>query len=207
MKAFVVNETNQHLLVQINKPSLRYLNEFVGLKCAGDLLDRGLFPNVKEITESMAAYHAVRKYLWKQGYHPSSDKVSVVCVGDGHTPRTAALFAMRSKWQCYSIDPVLRPREWDIRNLFTEAKKVEDTTLVLHEYDKVIVVAVHSHANLSTAWRRIKPGCPVIAIPCCIPQNLIVEVSPDVGAEKILPSFEYEDYGILSPKRTVKVWL
>jgi hypothetical protein len=33
--------------------------------------------------------------------------VVVVVVGDGRTPRTAALFAMRTKWQIISIDPAL----------------------------------------------------------------------------------------------------
>src|SRR6185295_14541542 len=41
----------------------RHINEFFRLDCAPDLLRLRLFPNSKEITESMAAYHAVRWQL------------------------------------------------------------------------------------------------------------------------------------------------
>lgn len=40
----------------------RYLDEFVRCRCAPDLLARKLFPNAKEVTESFAAYAAVRKH-------------------------------------------------------------------------------------------------------------------------------------------------
>src|SRR5579872_7431860 len=51
-----------------NNPALRYLNEFTKLKCAPDLLAWGLFPNAKEITESLGAYNAIRKHIrWDLG--------------------------------------------------------------------------------------------------------------------------------------------
>ncbi|EEY62651.1 uncharacterized protein PITG_14429 [Phytophthora infestans T30-4] len=93
--------------------SLRYLNEFVGkLHCAPALLQHGLFPDAKEVTESMALFNAVRRYI-----EPKSEEESlkingkhdgIVVVGDGNTPRTAAMFAFRMRgWKCYSVDPAM----------------------------------------------------------------------------------------------------
>ncbi len=43
-----INENNNSFGITINKPSLRYLNEFVRLKCGPDLLLSRFFPNAKE---------------------------------------------------------------------------------------------------------------------------------------------------------------
>ncbi|HUS51341.1 MAG TPA: hypothetical protein VMZ91_14325, partial [Candidatus Paceibacterota bacterium] len=64
-------ETNSEVILQIKKPSLRYLNEFTRLKCGSDLLRSKVFPNAKEITESMGAYNALRTHL--QGDFPLGD--------------------------------------------------------------------------------------------------------------------------------------
>jgi hypothetical protein len=39
---------------------------------------------------------------------PSDPSVLVLAVGDGLTPRTAALFAFRTRWRAISIDPLMR---------------------------------------------------------------------------------------------------
>ena len=70
------------------------------------------FPNVKELTESMAVYHHTNSYiLSKQEKQESSGVLedAILCVGDGSTPRSAAIFALyHPEWQCYSIDPQLQ---------------------------------------------------------------------------------------------------
>ena len=73
-------------------PLFRYINELVGCSCSPDLLALKIFPNAKELTESAAAYNAVRHRL-KQ-YDLKDPTVSVVCVGDGCTPRTASMFCV-----------------------------------------------------------------------------------------------------------------
>lgn len=70
------------------------------------------FPNVKEITESMAAYAHTSKHILSR-FHDSPAqgdvKDAILCVGDGSTPRSAALFALFfPNWECYSIDPQLQ---------------------------------------------------------------------------------------------------
>ena len=60
----------------------------------------------------MAAYaHAARNILAVMHDDPPKDarKDVILCVGDGSTPRSAALFALcYPDWECYSIDPQLQ---------------------------------------------------------------------------------------------------
>jgi hypothetical protein len=71
------------------------MDELVRLGCAPELLSMKLFPDSKEITESMAMFNAVRQL---EGFEQEGEEVDgIVCVGDGMSPRTAALFAFRTK--------------------------------------------------------------------------------------------------------------
>lgn len=190
-------DIEQKITVTFKRPSMLYLNEFLRLKCAPDLISWGVYPNVKEISESSAAYEAVRKELGEEKL--KDPKVIVYCVGDGRTPRTAAMFAVRSNWHCISVDPNLKRKELfetKIRRLRVWPYKIEDLKEGwgrLNDYTRV-VVAVHSHAKLDDC-ARCQPHL-VVAIPCCIPQTY-------EGRE---PDKVYSDWGILSPERTVKVW-
>ena len=85
--------------------STRFIDTFLRWECGRYLLGLGLFPNVQEITESMACLEAIREHLHFVSL--SDPDVCIVVVGDGRTPRTAALMAMRTKWQVVSIDPAL----------------------------------------------------------------------------------------------------
>lgn len=92
-----------------NRISLCYLNDFVAdLRCASDLLDMKLYPDAKEVSESMGLYNATFFSLLKK-IDDVQDVDGIVVVGDGATPRTAAMFALRNaKWSVYSIDPMMR---------------------------------------------------------------------------------------------------
>ncbi|CAF3435354.1 unnamed protein product, partial [Rotaria sp. Silwood2] len=84
-----------------NEPSsidyhLEYLDEFLQLRCASDLISMGLFPNAKEITETFAIWSALRRYIFPQLSTSTTssidnDRNAIIVVGDGMTPRTAAL--------------------------------------------------------------------------------------------------------------------
>ena len=189
-------ETELQVSLSIKKPSMRYLDEFVKLKCAPDLLASGVFPNAKEITESLTCYNAARQHLRKE--FPLNDKdIRCFVVGDGNTPRTGAIFAMRTAWRVISIDPRLKPdKEYNIDRLNVYAVRVEDLCgMPPIGEGKVVLVACHSHAN----WEQmLKPFSSVtklaiIALPCCEP----------VGKD---PDVEYADWGCWSPCRTVKIW-
>ena len=115
------------LNVLVKYPSLRYINEFIKLKCAADLLELGIFPNAKEITESFAAWNAVRRHLWKRGFSPDKN-LNCYVIGDGTTPRTAALVAFISNFYVFSIDPNSRWKERyrSIKRLTICRCKIED---------------------------------------------------------------------------------
>ena len=196
MTSTPLSEAINNTLFAYNSGQQRYLNEFIKLnKSAADMLHLGLFPNAKEITESYSAFNAVKTKL-KQ-YELGDPGVTVVSVGDGRTPRTAALFAFRTKWQCVSVDPLLSKEKipyWEsnIQRLKCYPNKVEDLDLM---YNKLIIVMVHSHANLRNTLDHIRsPVRSVVGIPCCVAYK-----------HEIRPK-EFRDAGILSTKNLVKVW-
>ena len=174
---------------------LKYLNDLMACKCFPDLLEEGIFPNAKELTESMAVFHFCRWHLADR--FPLGDKsVTLFSVGDGRTPRTAALFAYRTAWTCYSIDPNLNTqRSYRARRLVLVKKKIEDFKI---DVERAVIVAVHSHAPLDVAVEHINARDKVvIAIPCCVPQEI-----PGYP-----PDLEYVDHAIWSEKNLVRVWL
>lgn len=158
-----------------------------------------LFPNAKEITETFACYKAVRSLEgWVRVDNP---EIVLVSVGDGGTPRTAATFAYRSRWRCYSVDPALgkKTRWGTIDRLTCVPRPIEDWDA---EGQKgvfgVVVVAVHSHASLEAAVKlamTMSTRVAVVALPCCVKQELWKD-----------PDEIYDDWGIWSPERTVKIW-
>jgi hypothetical protein len=189
------------LLVEYNKHSLSYITEFIRLECAPDLMSHHLYPNAKEITESMGAFNAWRSELSGQ-YKPDNADVLCFVIGDGNTPRTAALFAYRTKWTVFSIDPILKSEEWDIKRLVCRSETIE--SLIKKERDgmiwcgtrPVLIVCVHSHAPMEICVTGIATSAnkAMIAIPCCVPYDYI-------KADK-----EYVDHRIISNKNLVKIW-
>ena len=97
----------------------RYVTELLKLACAPELVRLRLFPDAKELTESFAANNAARSFLWSKNaagrarVDPADAAVTCVAVGDGNTPRTAALFAFLTRWHCVAVDPeMVEWREW-----------------------------------------------------------------------------------------------
>ncbi|KAF4043364.1 hypothetical protein GN244_ATG04406 [Phytophthora infestans] len=193
--------------------SLRYLNEFVGkLHCAPALLQHGLFPDAKEVTESMALFNAVRRYI-----EPKSEEESlkingkhdgIVVVGDGNTPRTAAMFAFRMRgWKCYSVDPAMekgtseRSKGWaDVSNLVTVRNKIENIRITLR---RAIVVLVHAHVTLDQALSAVQAEqvCGVVTLPCC---NWYGQQEMLFGRR---PDLVYDDFSVLSDHREIRLWV
>lgn len=187
----------------------KHVADFFRLKCAPDLLALKVFPNVKEITASMGAFRAM-DWLLKEacGLDLGNPNIALVSVGDGATPRTAALFAFRTGWMCWSIDPHARQNvAWDMkmRRLLVIGKRVED----LGRFDlavemerlglrceQVVIVLVHSHARMGDVLAHVvAPRRHVISIPCCVPHEIPNRFY-----------FGYADKDVWSPKNTVKVW-
>jgi len=174
------------------KKITRHMRKFMAFNCAPDILLRKIFPNGKEITESMGAFEGVRKHIIRSDDLLRNENITLVSVGDGNTPRTAALFAFLTKWNCISIDPNMKDEDWEIDRLTTYKNKVEELDLF---FDDVIIVGVHSHAKMSATLEHIKgKRRSLLAIPCCVSYN-------DFEAD-----MEYRDAGIWSPRNLVKIW-
>lgn len=178
-------------------PARRYTDELLRLKCAPDLLALGIFPDSKEVAESFSAYHAVQHHL--QRFSMQDPGVTLVAVGDGCVPRTAATFAFRTAWTCHSIDPRMRPFRASVARvdrLHGYAKRAEEVRL--EAADRAVIVAVHSHASFWAALDTVPDAHEVamVVIPCCEPHAL----APG-GFDHA-----YDDDGIPSPDRTVYVY-
>jgi hypothetical protein len=180
----------------------RYIGELLACKCTPDLLRMNVFPNAKEWTESFGAYAAVREHLWKHGFDPADSTVRLIAVGDGNSPRTGATFAMRTAWQCTSVDPRLRKISWPIKRLGCRRSLIQDYPL-LPDAHPLLFVCVHSHATLEQTLQAVHAQhtgqVAVVAIPCCVPQD---EMPPGGRAADIA----YPDPGIWSPERIVRIW-
>ena len=143
----------------------------------------------------MKLNHAHHTGSLSGGGHCVKGIITIYCIGDGHTPRTAATFAHLTNWQTFSIDPVLREKKWDIRRLQALPIRIEDFRV--HQLvGAAVICLVHSHADLSTCLKNIV--CPVrsvISIPCCVATK----------TERI-PDIEYMDDNIWSKKNKVQIW-
>jgi len=171
----------------------RYAEQMIGLSSWPLIHD--LFPNFKEVTESFTVFQAVRDHLSDISLQDPS--VTVIAVGDGSTPRTAATFATRSKWRAVSIDPQLRRftrAMQKIQRLACDPRRVEETLTIC---ETAILVAVHSHAKLPASIASVRAKrLAVVALPCCV----------DLSIPGLAPDLQYDDYGCISPDRTVKIW-
>ena len=101
--------------------NLRFVDTFLRWECGKHLLGLGLFPDAKEISESVACLQTILEQ--STTFQSSHSETLAVCIGDGRTPRTAALLAMRTRWDCISIDPALDGLEQDNGTAF--ATRVE----------------------------------------------------------------------------------
>ncbi|MES1906898.1 MAG: hypothetical protein MHM6MM_000125 [Cercozoa sp. M6MM] len=184
----------------------------------------GLFPNAKEISETTAAIFAASTHL-KSIVKLNSRNTTGISVGDGVAPRTSAFAAYRTKWRRQiSIDPILRPEDapWrSIRGLHCMPKKVEEVEIPLvlplkeeslenGTWDEHIVIfLVHAHVTPEMAVAALQlpedytdrrlPTVSIIQVACCdwIYYDRCFMQAPDV---------EYDDGGIASVARRVRVW-
>lgn len=139
----------------------------------------------KEISESWAVCQAALRWGRDAGRRRDDTSVRVLSVGDGTTPRTAALLAAQVGWSVTAVDPLLRVSMARVRCLPERVEEHSET------YD--LVLATHSHAGVDATRARVRPGGTLVVLPCCVPW-------PDAPRQ----SREVVDY-CLSPDRTLVV--
>lgn len=173
-------ETNSSYTIKVTKPSLRYIDFFLKLNCATELVSTGFYPNGKEISETQGAFEAVRHKL-KLDYKDSS--VAVVVVGDGYNPRTGYYIACMTKWTIFSVDPAMQRDKNDIlekikkrENIFIYPQTIEKCTLNVENFNTVVLLFVHSHASLKASIQALiiseKTSLHAVSMPCCFDDDL-----------------------------------
>ena len=180
----------------------RYTDELLSLASAPTLLELRLFPNAKELTESFSIFNAARAHLTDKefGFDFSDPAVTVIAVGDGYTPRTAALFGFRTKWRCVSVDPLMTtPSEWAKVQRLVHRARFQD----VHDEAASRVIVSSSPCPTRTSVlqciRRVRWRSAIAAV--VIPRHNYA-ISAATGP----PMFEEEDEGAVSPHRLVRIW-
>ncbi|KAL9189825.1 hypothetical protein ACHAXT_009500 [Thalassiosira profunda] len=198
-----------------------YLDKLFAMECFSDIVALRAFTSAKDVSESMAAIQAASQHGGKL-IDGKEDKMRVkcLCIGDGSTPRTAVLACFLMKWDCVSIDPALG-EEWTgeepkgVRGLTGFGGTLEDFVArdvanedkgAIEEYDRLVLLCVHSHArltgkasvpNLMARYHNIPTT--LVSLPCC-PR---FRSQKDVGRP---PDARYDDDGVFSACRSVEVW-
>jgi hypothetical protein len=159
--------------------------------------------------------------------------VCVIAVGDGNTPRSAALCAFLTRWQCVAVDPEMVPwRDWRRRHGIQDASwsSCDDThengeteedvhgwggvrRLQVHrrkmqemvvECDRAIIVMIHAHISLKDVLAAVKTDTGECAAVILPCCNWYSRLVHPDGATA--PCHEYEDDAVVSPQRTVRVF-
>jgi hypothetical protein len=141
--------------------SMMYLNQFLGWDCSRALLNMELFPDAKEITESVGCLWAIKQHMDSISWQEK--EVTCIVVGDGIRPRTAALACFLTKWRrVISVDPLISEdtvREfaaYDIAGLEMRGAKIQETIVDIDpELDRaVLIILPHAHVtpNSALSW-------------------------------------------------------
>ena len=188
-----------HKNKKFSKRLNNYIDRFMGMKLAPDMLLNKLFPDSKEITESFGMLEAVKMVCRIKDIKLSDPSVTCLVVGDGHNPRTGALVSFSSLWQVESIDPQMRVRSLrttdgtPFQRLKLTKERIAD---IEREFSHVFILHPHSHAKLTDSLISIRGRRRhLISMPCCVPDNI----------EE--PDFTYQDKYVHSPKNTINVWM
>ena len=190
------------------QPHLQYVDRFLSLRCAPDLLKLNIFPDAKELTESFAVLEALTRFFPHLSSSPTHPTFFVV--GDGSTPRTGALLSfIYPNSKVYSVDPQMTLPSSSVSNLATHPSvpnlimyrgPVEDVAAAA---PSIILVLVHAHVSLAACLNSVGSACKVegiITMPCC---NWFEGQS---SFQNRGPDREGQDWGCWSEKRLVRVW-
>jgi len=160
---------------------MRYLNKFLNLKCAPDVLGTvGALGNkaAKEITESMGIIQAIRKIVLKK---PMRYVLYDLCAGNALTS-VLAVHLLPVK-HAYAIDTRTRDRNWHHAQRFSYIKEsIYNKPKWIDTSSPGIMISVHACKTLSERVIEIYKTTPEIKhlalIPCCIKSNMEEEFPP-----------------------------
>jgi hypothetical protein len=164
-----VDATQTSGVVEVNRKrtielSMKYLDLFFQWGCSTSLLAIGLFPDAKEITESVGCIWGIKSHFAKSLKLNDHD-VTCIVVGDGAKPRTAALACFMTKWRrVISVDPAITPEtmkefaeKHQIDRLELRSARMQDTVIEIDpEKDKcVLIILPHAHVCPNAALAQL----------------------------------------------------
>jgi hypothetical protein len=146
---------------------MKYLNEFLKMKCAGDILNisNPIQGVVKEIEEGMGIRSILRSIVLK---HPMKYRIIEFCAGNA-LPSILSVFSLPVK-SAIAYDKRPRKRDWNLINRFTysfediyefDPQKIEETD---------IIISCHPCGQLAERVIEIynqSPSRHLILCPCC----------------------------------------
>ena len=178
----------------------------------------------KQGSGNVCGMHGGATDCWQlHGFRARWNAEGVWCItlGDGCTPRTAAVVSYLTRWHAIAVGTALLP-EWaasepkGIRNLAGVRASLEDWlpafaasakgAVARAECKHLIVLCVHAHYRfkgegafdvLRTAFGT--PPATLVALPCCP----AYQPAQDIGRE---PDVTFDDPAIFSANRSIDVW-
>ena len=175
----------------------KYINQFIRLKSAPDLLAYKIFPNVKEICES----YSCRNILYK--FYPhiimNDPNINIIVIGDGRQPRTGAFFAFTTAHNIISIDPNFSEKWANNNHTMDRLLCIKDRAeRLMFDYDNIVLIAPHAHVNINNLCQKWKfKTMYIVSMPCCLKDQQIL--NKKVG-------FHYRDTEIPSPENHLFGW-
>ena len=212
----------------------QHIDAVWSMKCFKELIKLDVFPDAKDISESMGALRAATLYshlsLRKDAEKSRRDalrsrwkeeNVWCICIGDGSTPRTATLISFLTVWNLFSIDPGLK-KEFvgkepkGIQRLEAFDLKFEDWAKM---YSKsadcqriksmckyLFIICVHSHHRFvgEASFDKIRDAFG--NCPTCLVNLPCCAKFRPTKDLGITPALTYDDPAIFSACRQIDIW-
>ena len=127
----------------------------------------------KELTESFSALEHLRPLM------PAAGPFRVIHVGDGAHARTAALFALKTKAENISVDPLVNIPLVDawrvrfgVRRLAWKKNRIDAVAEELNALATmpVFVTFVHAHVHVDEVLEQLRWDA-AFTLACCLPGN------------------------------------
>jgi hypothetical protein len=153
----------------------------------------------KELTESYTALEHLRPLL------PRCGACRVIHVGDGAHARTAAMFALKSRAENISVDPLINEAivgQWrerfGVRQFSWHKARIEHVATELNALPPmpVFVTFVHAHVHVDEVLARLRWDA-AFTLACCLPGHQLTKSRPLHSSG--------EDLGVLSQDRRYQV--
>lgn len=138
----------------------------------------------KELTESFSALEHLRPFM------PKGQPCRVIHVGDGAHARTAAMFALKTKAENISVDPLINEplvtawrERFNVRRFSWHKANIFDVIEQLNALPAlpVLVTFVHAHVAVDAVLSRLRWDV-AYTLACCLPGHQLSRLHAPVAS-------------------------